>query len=235
MMREKDALQIMDELEKNGVDIKEELKEAAKELPEMVKETVTDGYKKIEQGVVEGYKKIEESVVGGYKKIEQSAVEGFNKATDKCVEKLFAKEGEETFWRIRKMDSVMCQENTFSYKYSAKENEEIQEIRRRYMPQSESKMDELKRLDKRVQSSGMVEGLTAGISGLLIFGLGMCFSMQVFAEGVLFIILGVFIGIVGAAVMAVAYPIYRKFYKKAKEKYTPRILELVAELSGENV
>ena len=36
MMKEKDALQMMDELEKNGVDIKEELKEAAKELPEMV-------------------------------------------------------------------------------------------------------------------------------------------------------------------------------------------------------
>ena len=133
------------------------------------------------------------------------------------------------------MDNVMSRENTFSYKYSAKENEEIQEIRRRYMPQSESKMDELKRLDKRVQSSGMVEGLTAGISGLSIFGLGMCFSMQVFAEGALFIILGVFIGIVGAAVMAAAYPIYRKSYKKAKEKYTPRILELAAELSGENV
>ena len=49
---------------------------------------------KIAEAVVEGYKKIENGVVGGYKKIEKGAVDGFNKVTDKCVEKLFAKEGE---------------------------------------------------------------------------------------------------------------------------------------------
>ena len=49
---------------------------------------------KIAEGVVKGYKKIEEGVVGGYKKIENGVDEGFGKVTDKCVEKLFAKEGE---------------------------------------------------------------------------------------------------------------------------------------------
>ena len=43
---------------------------------------------------MEGYKKIENGVVTGYKKIENGTVEGFNKVTDKCVEVLFAKEGE---------------------------------------------------------------------------------------------------------------------------------------------
>ena len=38
--------------------------------------------------------KIAGGVVEGYKKIEKGAVDGFNKVTDKCVEKLFAKEGE---------------------------------------------------------------------------------------------------------------------------------------------
>ena len=33
-------------------------------------------------------------MVAGYKKVEKGAVEGFTKVTDKCVEKLFAKEGE---------------------------------------------------------------------------------------------------------------------------------------------
>ena len=49
---------------------------------------------KIAEGVVKGYKKIEEGVVEGYKKIETGVGEGFGKVTDKCVEKLFAKEGE---------------------------------------------------------------------------------------------------------------------------------------------
>ena len=49
---------------------------------------------KIAKAVVEGYKKIENGVVEGYQKIEKGAVDGFTKVTDKCVEKLFAKEGE---------------------------------------------------------------------------------------------------------------------------------------------
>jgi hypothetical protein len=49
---------------------------------------------KIAEGVVKGYKKIEDGVVSGYKKIETGVVEGFGKVTDKCVEKLFTKEGE---------------------------------------------------------------------------------------------------------------------------------------------
>lgn len=49
---------------------------------------------KIAEAVVEGYKKIEDGVVDGYKKIEKGAVDGFTKVTDKCVETLFAKEGE---------------------------------------------------------------------------------------------------------------------------------------------
>ena len=55
---------------------------------------LVEANEKIADAVVEGYKKIENGVVSGYKKIEKSAVDGFNKVTDKCVEKLFAKEGE---------------------------------------------------------------------------------------------------------------------------------------------
>ena len=49
---------------------------------------------KIAEGVAKGYKKIEDGIVGGYKKIETGVVEGFGKVTDKCVEVLFAKDGE---------------------------------------------------------------------------------------------------------------------------------------------
>ena len=55
---------------------------------------IVGGYKKIEDVVVGGYKKIEQGVVNGYKKLETGVVGGFEKVTDKCVEKLFAKEGE---------------------------------------------------------------------------------------------------------------------------------------------
>ena len=45
-------------------------------------------------GVAEGYQKIEDGVVTGYRKIENGAVEGFGKVVDKCVEVLFARDGE---------------------------------------------------------------------------------------------------------------------------------------------
>lgn len=45
-------------------------------------------------GAKSTYQKIEDAVVGGYKKIETGVVEGFGKVTDKCVETLFAKDGE---------------------------------------------------------------------------------------------------------------------------------------------
>jgi len=68
--------------------------EAVAEVTEAVADGAVKGYKKIEKGVVDGYKKIENGVVDGYKKIENGVVDGFGKVVDKCVEVLFAKEGE---------------------------------------------------------------------------------------------------------------------------------------------
>ena len=60
----------------------------------MVMAKLADHMEKIAEGVTEGYQKIEDGVVTGYKKIETGAVEGFGKVVDKCVEVLFAKDGE---------------------------------------------------------------------------------------------------------------------------------------------
>ena len=121
-------------------------------------------------------------------------------------------------------------ENTFSYTYSASCNQEVLNIRKKYMPQEESKLEELKRLDSLVQNSGVIESLCAGIGGCLIFGLGLCLAMEVIGQ---MIWLGVILGLVGAVGMLGAFPVYRKFFNKAKARHTPRILELVAELSGQ--
>lgn len=66
-----------------------------------------------------------------------------------------------------------------------------------------------------------------------MFGLGMCFSMQVIGSGALMIALGVLFGIAGMVCMVAAYPIYSAVFNKTKAKYVPRILELTEELSSE--
>jgi len=58
--------------------------------PEAAKEVV----QVMADAAVAGYKMIEDGVVTGYKKVETGAVEGFGKVVNKCVEVLFAKEGE---------------------------------------------------------------------------------------------------------------------------------------------
>ena len=126
----------------------------------------------------------------------------------------------------------MNQETTFIYKYSAKENAEVQAIRKKYLPREESKFEELKRLDETVQASGVVESLCAGIGGAMIFGLGICLAMQMIGNGFVMFMIGILLGLLGIAGMIVAYPIYRKVFSAAKSKYAPRILELTAELTG---
>lgn len=125
-------------------------------------------------------------------------------------------------------------DNTFQYRYSAKENKEVREIRSKYLPREENKLEELRRLDHMVQSAGVVEALCAGIGGALIFGFGFCLTMQVVGNGGIFTVLGVLLGLIGIIGMLCAYPVNRRMFHKTKTRLAPRILELTAELSGEN-
>lgn len=121
-------------------------------------------------------------------------------------------------------------ENAFSYTYSAAENQEVLRIRQKYLPKEETKLEELKRLDSLVHSSGVIQGLCAGIGGCLVFGLGLCLAMEVIGH---MIWLGVILGFVGMIGMLAAFPIYRTIFHKAKARHSPRILELAAQLSGQ--
>ena len=117
--------------------------------------------------------------------------------------------------------------NTFCYSYSATRNKEVESIRKKYMPQAESKLEQLKRLDLRVQTAGTVESLCFGIVGVLVFGLGMCFFLEVLSGAVW---LAVFLMVLGTGSMLPAYPLYRRIFKKTKAELTPEILHLSEEI-----
>lgn len=120
--------------------------------------------------------------------------------------------------------------DVYSYNYSAQQNEEVQAIRNKYLPQPESKLEELRRLDKHVQQAGIGLSIAVGTVGCLVFGTGMCLALGVLSGGMT---LGIAVGLVGAAIMLAAYPIHRNRVRSARELYQPRILELAAELCGE--
>ena len=117
--------------------------------------------------------------------------------------------------------------NTFSYNYSAARNKEVESIRRKYMPHEESKLERLKKLDLRVQMAGTIESLCFGIVGALVFGIGMCFFLDVFAGAAW---LTALLMVLGAVIMIPAYPIYRRIARKTKTELTPEILRLSEEI-----
>ena len=118
---------------------------------------------------------------------------------------------------------------TFTYTYSAKEQEEIKKIRDKYAPptKEETSMEQLRRLDASVTKEATVVSLVVGIISTLVLGVGMCCTMV--WDSRLFIP-GIVIGIVGIAGVIAAYPIYTHMVKRKREKLAPEILRLSDEL-----
>ena len=116
----------------------------------------------------------------------------------------------------------------FEYTYSAKQQSELENIRKKYLPQEESKMDRLRRLDESVTRPGTMISIIVGIAGTLIMGFGMCLCLE-WSE----FVPGVITGVVGMAILASAYPIYNKITQKQREKIAPEILRLTDEIENE--
>ncbi len=117
----------------------------------------------------------------------------------------------------------MTSNGAFNYRYSAAHTKEIESIRKKYLPTEESEIDHLKKLDHQVQVAGMIQGLTFGIVGCLIFGIGVCFFLDVFIAAPWLTALFM---IIGAVVLLPAYPVYRIISRKTKERLAPEILSL---------
>lgn len=126
---------------------------------------------------------------------------------------------------------------TFNFTYSAKEQEEIKAIRKKYVAseEKEDKMAQLRRLDAAVTQKAQMISLILGIMGALIMGFGMSLAMTdigvhlISHEG-LAMFLGILIGIVGIVLVCLAYPAYNRITKREREKIAPEIIRLTDEL-----
>ena len=122
------------------------------------------------------------------------------------------------------------QNGTFSYTYSAKQQEEVKRIRREYLPSEESKLDRLRKLNEGTKRPGLVASLALGTVSSLIMGTGMCCTM-IWTN---FFALGIVVGIIGMAGIALAYPLYLSMAKRQRAKIAPEIIRLSNELLEEN-
>ena len=129
------------------------------------------------------------------------------------------------------------EKDTFNYTYSAKEQDEIKAIRKKYAApeQTKDKMVQLRLLDASVTKKATTFALVLGVIGALVLGMGMSLAMTDIGKiiglpGGMTMLIGILIGIVGIVLVCVAYPIYNYVLKKEREKLAPEIIRLTDEL-----
>ncbi|MBQ7868683.1 MAG: hypothetical protein IJ354_11165 [Clostridia bacterium] len=121
----------------------------------------------------------------------------------------------------------MENDKTFQYTYSAKEQAKIREIRSKYLPKEENKMEQIQRLDASVTQKATMYAIIVGVVGTLLFGTGMSCCMT--QTGKWFAV-GIPVGLVGLLVLAAAYPLYNHVVRKERKRIAPEILRLTDEL-----
>lgn len=126
----------------------------------------------------------------------------------------------------------MENKNTFRMTYSASQQEEIESIRKKYLPEEQDKMAQLRALDARVNSKAARGAVSVGIAGTLLLGLGMSLAMSDLGAplGQLALPVGIAVGAVGIVILACAYPLYSRTLKKERKKAAPEIIRLTDEL-----
>lgn len=124
-------------------------------------------------------------------------------------------------------------ENNFHYAYNAEGNQEVLNIRQKYLPREQSGLEQLKALDAKVKKAPNVFAYIYGSISAIVMGAGMSLVMTDIgaylgiADGML---PGIGIGLVGMALALTTYPIYKAMLTARKKKYAPQILELSEKL-----
>lgn len=107
-----------------------------------------------------------------------------------------------------------------------------EQIAAEYSPKTTSKAVALKKLDDKVKKPPKIAAITFGTVAALIFGTGMCLAMKVIGAGTAgSMTAGIAIGVAGMALLAVNYPLYKKFLNARKKKYAFEIVELAKRIT----
>lgn len=121
---------------------------------------------------------------------------------------------------------------SFEYTYSAGQRQEIEAIRKKYLPKEEDKMEQLRRLHAIPTQKAKSASIAIGILGALILGTGMSLCMTELGSvlGHWAMVVGILTGILGLILVALAYPLYDSVLRRERQRIAPEILRLSEEL-----
>ncbi len=115
-------------------------------------------------------------------------------------------------------------EERFHYSFvspTQEEREEIESIRKQYLPQREGGLERLRKLNARVRRLPLLVAILLAVVGVLVFGGGMSIALVRHD-----FVVGSIVGAVGILPMALANLAYRALHRAMKKKYGEEILAL---------
>ena len=124
--------------------------------------------------------------------------------------------------------NIQQSDKGFSYTYSARQQEDVQAIRQKYLPKEEDKMAQLRKLDRNVTLYSTIPAVLLGIIGALLLGIGIC--CVTIASWSAYFIPGIVTGIIGLLIMVLAYPLYIIVLKRKQAEAAPQMLRLSEEI-----
>lgn len=130
----------------------------------------------------------------------------------------------------------MNNEQNFDFTYNAPEQQEVLQIRNKYLPREESKLDILRALDAKVKRPANLFAYVFGAFSAIVMGAGMSLVMTDIGAVLGLqntMVIGICTGVLGLAMALLTYPIYKAILKRRKNKYGAKILQLSEELMAQ--
>jgi len=120
----------------------------------------------------------------------------------------------------------------FHFTYSAAQQQEIENIRKKYLPRAEDKMEQLRKLHNSATQKAQTSAIALGVIGSLILGTGMSLVLTELGAlaGDFAMAIGVVVCLIGMILVAAAYPVYNRVLRKERQRIAPEILRLTDEL-----
>ena len=105
----------------------------------------------------------------------------------------------------------------------------VEKIRTQYTEKTDTALDEIKKLDKKVKNPANIFAYVFGSFAAIILGCGMSLIMtdiNVFLGIANPLIPGIIIGIIGLFFAIINYPVYKRILTSRRKKYASKIIEL---------
>lgn len=112
----------------------------------------------------------------------------------------------------------------------------VEKIRTQYTEKTDTALDEIKKLDKKVKKPANIFAYVFGSLAAIILGCGMSLIMtdiNVFLGITNPLIPGIIIGIIGLFFAIINYPVYKRILTSRRKKYASKIIELSDKITKE--